>query len=456
MYFLSFLMLLSCVYASAQDDPCEGDAIQFPNELPDSICVDADTLYFLGAGDVQGSFDGELVISNDNGFFIDAAEAEAGNTTTVYFSAEDSCGEMQTIEQDIPLVECEETCEAEPIRFPNELPDSICVDADTLYFLGGSDVNGSFEGELIVSNDNGTVLDASGQEAGNSTTIYYSAEDNCGDFQTIEAEIPLVECDTCGEVSIQGDIPEQLCLDDDALFLASYNVQAFISINIENNESGYFSGHTQGEVFLFPSEVGEGTTIIEYTALNDCEEEETVIYTVEIIDCDEPECEPFNFNDALSDDVCLQIDEPIAINATDVSNYSAVNTSGNGTDELNFYPADAGESTHIITFTGTNECGDEIVEEIEVHVIECQPTSIESSITAADINLFPNPATKNTVITVDGVDATFIEVYNTQNQKVVAVDGANKLSTASLPSGLYIVRITLENGEQIAKRLMIK
>lgn len=72
---------------------------------------------------------------------------------------------------------------------------------------------------------------------------------------------------------------------------------------------------------------------------------------------------------------------------------------------------------------------------------------------AESIDVYPNPA--NDKVTIEGIGIAEIEVYNTLGQLVKNVQGANEISVAGLPEGVYVLRITDEKGNAFTERLSV-
>ncbi|PSK94639.1 GEVED domain-containing protein [Taibaiella chishuiensis] len=71
-----------------------------------------------------------------------------------------------------------------------------------------------------------------------------------------------------------------------------------------------------------------------------------------------------------------------------------------------------------------------------------------------NILVYPNPVTD--VVKVLGDELQLLELYNIMGQKVAAVSGANSLSMAHLPAGIYNLRITLAGTETVISQRVIK
>jgi hypothetical protein len=55
------------------------------------------------------------------------------------------------------------------------------------------------------------------------------------------------------------------------------------------------------------------------------------------------------------------------------------------------------------------------------------------------ISVYPNPAMET--VTINGVEASEVQVYNALGQLVKTVRNSNEVSLGGLPQGVYMVRI---------------
>ena len=67
--------------------------------------------------------------------------------------------------------------------------------------------------------------------------------------------------------------------------------------------------------------------------------------------------------------------------------------------------------------------------------------------------VYPNPA--NETVTIEGVEACDIEIYNALGQLVKTMQGTNEISVAGLPEGVYVLRITDEKGNAFTERVSV-
>jgi hypothetical protein len=73
---------------------------------------------------------------------------------------------------------------------------------------------------------------------------------------------------------------------------------------------------------------------------------------------------------------------------------------------------------------------------------------------ALQINVYPNPAKDRVVI--EGIEAAEVNAYNALGQVVKTVRGTNEIDLSGLAEGVYLVRITDENGKSHVARVMVK
>ncbi|MBR6491595.1 MAG: T9SS type A sorting domain-containing protein, partial [Bacteroidales bacterium] len=68
--------------------------------------------------------------------------------------------------------------------------------------------------------------------------------------------------------------------------------------------------------------------------------------------------------------------------------------------------------------------------------------------------VYPNPAMEK--VTIEGIEAAEVQVYNAIGQVVKTVRGTNEVDLSGLAEGVYLVRITDENGKSHAVRVVVK
>ena len=83
----------------------------------------------------------------------------------------------------------------------------------------------------------------------------------------------------------------------------------------------------------------------------------------------------------------------------------------------------------------------------------CVITSVEE-INDKVISVYPNPAME--IVTIDGVEASEVQVYNALGQLVKTVRDANEISVAGLAEGVYLVRIMDIEGKNHVTRVAVK
>ena len=58
-------------------------------------------------------------------------------------------------------------------------------------------------------------------------------------------------------------------------------------------------------------------------------------------------------------------------------------------------------------------------------------------------------------VTIEGVEACDIEIYNALGQLVKTMQGTNEISVAGLPEGVYVLCITDEKGNAFTERVSV-
>ena len=81
----------------------------------------------------------------------------------------------------------------------------------------------------------------------------------------------------------------------------------------------------------------------------------------------------------------------------------------------------------------------------------CVITSVEE-INDKVISVYPNPAME--IVTIDGVEAAEVQVYNGLGQMVKTVQGSNEISVSGLPSGIYSIRVTMNDGNLFLNKII--
>ena len=82
----------------------------------------------------------------------------------------------------------------------------------------------------------------------------------------------------------------------------------------------------------------------------------------------------------------------------------------------------------------------------------CVITSVEE-INDKVISVYPNPAMET--VTIDGVEAAEVQVYNVLGQLVKTVRNSNEIGVEGLPEGVYLLRITHAKGVSQAERITV-
>ena len=72
----------------------------------------------------------------------------------------------------------------------------------------------------------------------------------------------------------------------------------------------------------------------------------------------------------------------------------------------------------------------------------------------SELFIYPNPAKEK--VTIEGIEATEVEVYNALGQRVKMVRSSNEINVIGLPEGVYLVRITDIEGKKHVARVAVK
>ncbi|MGZ5211984.1 MAG: T9SS type A sorting domain-containing protein, partial [Kaistella sp.] len=70
------------------------------------------------------------------------------------------------------------------------------------------------------------------------------------------------------------------------------------------------------------------------------------------------------------------------------------------------------------------------------------------------VKMYPNPVKAGENVAVNAA-VTQLEIYSVAGQKVKS-SGASTISTQGLDKGMYILKLTLKNGEIQSQKLMVK
>ena len=111
----------------------------------------------------------------------------------------------------------------------------------------------------------------------------------------------------------------------------------------------------------------------------------------------------------------------------------------------------------------TNQDGDTISNEAEyAHMIARggQITAHFVSIEAVEetegknFSLWPNPASQT--VYIDCIEPAEVQVYNALGQLVKTVQNANEINVSDLMEGIYLLRITVADGECYTNRVAVR
>ena len=72
----------------------------------------------------------------------------------------------------------------------------------------------------------------------------------------------------------------------------------------------------------------------------------------------------------------------------------------------------------------------------------------------SELFIYPNPAKEK--VTIEGIEATEVEVYNALGQRVKMVRSSNEINVIGLPEGVYMMRITDIEGKKHVARVVAK
>ena len=71
----------------------------------------------------------------------------------------------------------------------------------------------------------------------------------------------------------------------------------------------------------------------------------------------------------------------------------------------------------------------------------------------SELFIYPNPAKEK--VTIEGIEATEVEVYNALGRLVKTMQGTNEISVAELPQGVYLVRIADAEGKVLTAKVAV-
>ena len=84
----------------------------------------------------------------------------------------------------------------------------------------------------------------------------------------------------------------------------------------------------------------------------------------------------------------------------------------------------------------------------------CNTWNIDETVENEHAVLYPNPA--NEKVTIEGVEAKEVQVYNTLGQVVKRVRNSNEVSLEGLVQGVYLVRIRDGEGRIFMEKVMVR
>ena len=82
------------------------------------------------------------------------------------------------------------------------------------------------------------------------------------------------------------------------------------------------------------------------------------------------------------------------------------------------------------------------------------PLSIQDNTEASGLQVYPNPARAK--VTIEGLEAAKVQVYNAFGQLVKTVQCSNEINMSGLAEGVYLLRITDAEGKSHTARLVVK
>ena len=78
----------------------------------------------------------------------------------------------------------------------------------------------------------------------------------------------------------------------------------------------------------------------------------------------------------------------------------------------------------------------------------------ESFLLKKQLTLSPNPTSG--LVRIEGATATEVRVYNTIGQLLKTAQNTNEVNLRGLPQGMYLLRITDEDGATATKKLVVE
>ncbi|MCW3086334.1 MAG: hypothetical protein JWP12_3700 [Bacteroidetes bacterium] len=99
--------------------------------------------------------------------------------------------------------------------------------------------------------------------------------------------------------------------------------------------------------------------------------------------------------------------------------------------------------------------------QLGTHVCNCLTTGITENNTTVSLILYPNPANNDHFNISGGEGMQLIELYNVMGQRVLAQTGNKNekqavIETASLPKGVYFVKVTFASGKFTTAKISIQ
>ena len=71
----------------------------------------------------------------------------------------------------------------------------------------------------------------------------------------------------------------------------------------------------------------------------------------------------------------------------------------------------------------------------------------------SELFIYPNPAKEK--VTIEGIEATEVEVYNALGRLVKTMQGSNEISVAELPQGVYLLQIADAEGKVLTVKVAV-
>ena len=71
----------------------------------------------------------------------------------------------------------------------------------------------------------------------------------------------------------------------------------------------------------------------------------------------------------------------------------------------------------------------------------------------SELFIYPNPAKEK--VTIEGIEATEVEVYTALGRLVKTMRGTNEITVAELPQGVYLVRIADAEGKVLTAKVAV-